>query len=82
MAESDPPSSGSEAAGLLSGGSYQVAFKEGGHSKKKRVKFDWLFASRYCMRCCRWNRHTAMNLSRVVSVAHILRRLFDSKMFQ
>ena len=35
MAESDPPSCGSEAAGLLSGGSYQVAFKEGGHSKKK-----------------------------------------------
>ena len=35
MAESDPPSCGSEAAGLLSGGSYQVAFKEGSHSKKK-----------------------------------------------
>lgn len=35
MAESEPPSCGSEAAGLLSGGSYQVAFKEGSHSKKK-----------------------------------------------
>ena len=34
MAESDPPSCGSEAAGLLSGGSNQVALKEGGHSKK------------------------------------------------
>lgn len=34
MAESDPPSCGSEEAGLLSGGSDQVAFKEGGQSKK------------------------------------------------
>lgn len=34
MAESDPPSCGSEEAGLLSGGSNQVAFKEGGQSKK------------------------------------------------
>lgn len=34
MAESDPPSCGSEAAGLLSGGFNHVAFKEGGQSKK------------------------------------------------
>lgn len=34
MAESDPPSCRSEAAGLSSGGSNQVALTEGGHSKK------------------------------------------------
>lgn len=34
MAESDPPSCGSEAEGFLSGGSNQVALKEGGQSKK------------------------------------------------
>lgn len=82
MAESDPPSCRSEAAGLSSGGSNQVALKEGGHSKKNEWNLTgYLRLATACdvvdvIDTPRWY------LSRVVSVAHILRRFYNCKMVQ